>query len=323
VADSSGTVRVIWANRADQGSLIQSRTKVPGDGWQSIVNLSDTGGIAGDATLEVNSSGLVAAIWTRWDNMDTEVVQVKTLELPGDWSPTFTFFQEHPGCNSDGVGDCVGTPDVIVDSAGQITAIWSLFNAGSNIVQSSFVESGSEWSTPFDLSAGVGWNQKLAVDSTGLVTAIWNYYDEIMDQDVLQASNIAHDISYSPPPPPPSSGGSNSETSTAQPLVKAAPLQKSKVKGAAKVSAVLFVAKQTWSGFPTPKLTYRWYACSKQIEVVGKKAPKACKAIKGANKRKFRLTENQAGKFVSVLVTGTSEGTASTKIFTRSTARVS
>ncbi len=323
VADSSGTVTVIWSNLTNQAEIIQARTNVPGDGWQSIVNLSDTEGIAGDATLEVNSSGLVAAIWTRWDNIDTEVVQVKTLELPGDWSATFTFFQEHPGCNSGGVGDCVGAPDVIVDSAGLVSAIWSRPNGEAYVVESSYAESGSEWSTLFVNSAGGGWDQKLAVDSTGLVTAVWMYYDEIIDQDGLQSSYISHDTTYSPPPPPPSSGGSNADTSTAQPLVKAAPLQKPKVKGAAKVSAVLSVAKQTWTGFPTPKLTYKWYACSKEIDVAGKKAPKACRPIKGANKRKFRLTENQAGKFVSVLVTGTSAGTASTKIFTRSTARVS
>jgi hypothetical protein len=107
------------------------------------------------------------------------------------------------------------------------------------------------------------------------------------------------------------------------PLVQAQVAQIPKVLGSPKVSGILKVNKQTWTGNPAPTLTYKWYACSKQIEVVGKKSPKACKAIKGANKHKFRLTENQAGKFVSVLVTGTSEGTSSTKIFTRSTARVS
>lgn len=322
--DSSGAVTVIWIKPANGNYVIQARSKVIGEEWQDqdTFNLSDGDGISGDANLAVNSSGLVAVIWTSWNRIDTEIVQVRTMESPGEWSPTADLTQDHPGCPSGGVGDCIGIPQVIVDSSGGITALWSRCDSYCPI-ESSYSDSAGEWSTPIALSeaGGEGWDPSSTVDSTGLVTAVWQLYDNSENSQVIQASSISHDVQNSPPPTPPS-GGDNSVRSSAEPPVKEQPLQEPKLKGQAKVSAVLSVSKQIKIGDSTAKLTYRWYACSKEIEEAGNKAPKSCNVIKGAKKRKFKLTEKQVGKFVSVMVISASDGNAPTKLMSKSSDRV-
>ncbi len=179
VADSDGTVTVIWTVNVGGNWAIQSRTKVSGEEWSPVVTLSPESGSAGDAKLSVNSSGLVAAIWTWFDGTDSEVVQVRTLDLPGTWSNSVNLFSGHPGCSSDEVGECVGKPEVFVDSTGRVTAIWTLSSGNTSSVQASYSESVGEWSTPTDISEtnAESDGQQLTVDSTGLAIAIWVRYE--------------------------------------------------------------------------------------------------------------------------------------------------
>jgi LPXTG-motif cell wall-anchored protein len=179
VADSDGTVTVIWTVNVGGNWAIQSRTKVNGEEWSPFVTLSPESGSAGDAKLAVNSSGLVAAIWTWFDGADGEVVQVRTLDLPGTWSNSVNLFSTHPGCSSDEVGECVGKPEVFVESSGRVTAIWNLSSGDTSSVQTSYSESVDEWSTPTYISEpnGESDGQQLTVDSTGLAIAIWIRYE--------------------------------------------------------------------------------------------------------------------------------------------------
>ena len=103
---------------------------------------------------------------------------------------------------------------------------------------------------------------------------------------------------------------------------KAAARVKPAVSGTAKVSKTLTAKKGTWSGHPTPVLTYQWYACTKKVTAAKATVPTTCKKITGATKSTLKLAKAQKGKFISVLVTGKGTGTTATKSLSKSTAIV-
>jgi uncharacterized repeat protein (TIGR02543 family) len=101
--------------------------------------------------------------------------------------------------------------------------------------------------------------------------------------------------------------------------VKAVAGTKPSVSGTVKVSKTLTANKGTWSGSPTPVLTYQWYACTKKVTAAKAGVPSTCKKITGATKSTLKLVAAQKGKFFSVLVTGKGTGTSATKWLSKST----
>lgn len=80
--------------------------------------------------------------------------------------------------------------------------------------------------------------------------------------------------------------------------------------------------KGTWIGTPDPTFSYKWYSCSTQIEKVKQSIPAACKVIAGESKKTLAVKTALKGKFISVKVTGTSEGTDPTWYLSKSTDKV-
>jgi hypothetical protein len=93
------------------------------------------------------------------------------------------------------------------------------------------------------------------------------------------------------------------------------------IRGTAKVSKTL-TAAGTWTGYPTPTLRYQWYACTRAVTAARTTVPSTCKRITGATRSTFKLTSAQRGKFVTVLVKGTSLRTATTTWLAKTTAKV-
>jgi hypothetical protein len=94
------------------------------------------------------------------------------------------------------------------------------------------------------------------------------------------------------------------------------------VSGTAKVSKTLTANQGTWTGYPTPALTYQWYSCTKTVTVAKASVPSTCKKITGATKSKLKLANAQKGKFIAVLVTGKGTGTTATRWLSKSTTKV-
>jgi uncharacterized repeat protein (TIGR02543 family) len=105
---------------------------------------------------------------------------------------------------------------------------------------------------------------------------------------------------------------SNRATATVKPTVS----------GTAKVGKILTANKGTWTGAPTPKHSYQWYSCSTEMKSAAPTISTKCKLISGATKSTFKLASAQKGKWVTVLVTGTSTGTPKTSWLAKSTGKV-
>ena len=91
--------------------------------------------------------------------------------------------------------------------------------------------------------------------------------------------------------------------------------------GTATVGKTL-AARGTWAGYPTPTLRYQWYVCTKAVTVARTTVPSTCKRISGATRSTYKLTSAQRGKYVAVLVTGTSLRTTATTWLSKTTAKV-
>ena len=94
------------------------------------------------------------------------------------------------------------------------------------------------------------------------------------------------------------------------------------IKGTATIGKTLTAANGTWTGYPTPTFTYQWYACTKAVSAARATVPSTCKEITGTTLGTFKLTSAQRGKYVAVLVTGTSLGTTATTWLSKTTAKV-
>jgi len=81
-------------------------------------------------------------------------------------------------------------------------------------------------------------------------------------------------------------------------------------------------ARGTWTGYPAPTFTYQWYACTTAVSAARTTVPSTCKKITGATRSTFKLTSTQRGKYVAVLVKGTSLRTTATTWLSKTTAKV-
>ena len=91
--------------------------------------------------------------------------------------------------------------------------------------------------------------------------------------------------------------------------------------GTATVGRTL-TARGTWVGYPTPTLRYQWYVCTRAVTAARSTVPSTCKRITGATRSTYRVTSAQRGKYVAVLVTGTSLRTTATTWLSKTTSKV-
>jgi len=93
------------------------------------------------------------------------------------------------------------------------------------------------------------------------------------------------------------------------------------VTGTSTVGKTL-TAAGTWTGYPVPTFTYQWYVCTTAVSAARTTVPSTCKKITGATRSTFKLTSAQRGKYVAVLVKGTSLRTTATTWLSKTTAKV-
>ncbi len=81
-------------------------------------------------------------------------------------------------------GEHVGVPRVVLDAAGDATAVWARWNGQDTVVESAYRPAGGSWQAPTDLSlegeetilAGErdAYSPRLAVDAAGDTTVVWS-----------------------------------------------------------------------------------------------------------------------------------------------------
>jgi LPXTG-motif cell wall-anchored protein len=187
---STGLVTAIWRRYDGSKEIIQSSTSLNGSAWSATADLSATGGNAREPQVTVSSTGLVTAIWRRYDG-DADIIQSSTSQNGGAWSTP---------ANLSLTGGGSSQPQLTVSSTGLVTAVWPRYNGSRYIIQSSTSQNGGAWSTPVDLSStgGDALGPQVTVSSSGLFTAVWYRSNGIVA--FIQSSTLGSSNSTTAPP---------------------------------------------------------------------------------------------------------------------------
>ncbi|HST38258.1 MAG TPA: hypothetical protein VLK58_02050, partial [Conexibacter sp.] len=169
--DAAGNAVAVWtANGPDR--VTQAATRPLGGAWSAPVTLSPEGEEGGwEPELAVGADGVAVAVWSSVHHSELwtrQIVLAASREPGGQWS--------EPVALSDEEGIAISyQPEVVVDSEGNATAIWSEETEDAPVVRTRTRPRGGDWSAPVDLTDSfVGWEPQLAVAADGEVTAVWN-----------------------------------------------------------------------------------------------------------------------------------------------------
>jgi hypothetical protein len=146
-----------WARQQGSSFVVQAAVNLNGT-WTRGVNLA--GGF--EPAVAIDNLGVATVVWSAFN-----VVQSSTLSN-GSWSA--------PIAISD-VGTLVRNPNVVVDAAGNVTALWVRYDVnGLPAVETASRPFGSTWSPPMLLSPGAPDEFSLVVNSAGHTAAIWSSF---------------------------------------------------------------------------------------------------------------------------------------------------
>lgn len=173
--DAAGNATAIWTLYGRNGGYsgyIQTATRPVDGNWSDAKSIAFTAEGHFAPLVSVNPAGDASGMWI--SKLDGEYfVRAATRHSGGGWS---------------GETDLVVAPDyyplgtfppklggLVTDSAGNNTAIWTLYNGIRYVVQAAARPADGAWSTAVDISApgqSAG-DPRIALDPDGDVTAVW------------------------------------------------------------------------------------------------------------------------------------------------------
>ncbi len=167
--DADGRVTAVWVNRGDgqsQAGIIQSSTRAAGV-WSPVVDLSESGGEAGDPRLAVAPQGDAVAVWLAADGGGGKIEAARRGAGSG-WAAPVVLSGAEP----------VNLATVALDSSGVATAAWEAFKGSARVISSSRSTAGQTWSAPVAITAPddatwFGTYPEMVVDLEGNVTVSW------------------------------------------------------------------------------------------------------------------------------------------------------
>ena len=152
----SGKMAAIWARQNNTSFQIQASANLNGT-WTTAKTLAT--GFEPD--IAVDNSGIVTAVWSAG-----AAIQSSRLFANGKWSRPVMLTEQ---------GTIASMPQVVVDAAGNATAIWVRYDAnGIPGVETADCPAGGHWNSPLLLASGAPRALNLVVNAAGDVAAIWD-----------------------------------------------------------------------------------------------------------------------------------------------------
>lgn len=165
-ADAQGNGVMIWRQMTSPPS-VQAVTWTSGGAFGAPVQLSSSSHGAGLPDLAMNDAGSAVVTWQAPDTSNPNQVEWVSRAPGGAWSA--------PAVLSP-VQTQVWSPQVAIDGAGNMSAIWEQGNtAGAYNIYVATRNAGGSWSTPVLLDAGTTWAgmPNVETDAAGHFTAAW------------------------------------------------------------------------------------------------------------------------------------------------------
>jgi hypothetical protein len=216
----NGTTTAVWARSDGTRYVAQASSRTsPGGAWSSPDDLSS--GVDVSATDVASAHGRAVAVWDGVPDGSPHVVQTATRGLDGNWSTGVSI--SNPLQNA-------MNPSVVMDRAGNATAVWKRFNGSVDVAQGAVKRAGKPFAAAVNLSSAErnAFPPSVAVDGAGDAVAFWVDAGAI----ALQARSAAFD--------------------RAGPAISALKVPKTTAPG--KRTSYSVTAKDTWS----PITSYRW-----------------------------------------------------------------
>jgi hypothetical protein len=163
-----GSAVAVWARTNGAHVVVQGASKPAGGAWTPVVDLSDSDQPAGEPQVAIDSAGRAVAVWQRRDGFNT-IVQSSFLASVGGgvWSKPVDLSAK---------GENAKEPQLGVDGAGNVVAVWTRLEGTDTIAQTAFGSSGGAWGAAKDLSkaGGDAKEPQIALDPGGGAVAVWS-----------------------------------------------------------------------------------------------------------------------------------------------------
>jgi Cep192 domain 4 len=163
--DSQGNISVVWESfLTDNYDIFLSRSSNRGATFSTPTNISNTATSSDEPQVVLDSRGSINVVWTE-SNANVGISDV-LFSRSNDGGVTFS---SPKNLSSDGISS---SPQIAVDSTGNINVLWNDGTTNSDIFFSRSVDGGATFSTPMNL-ANNGFNPRIALDSGGNINVVW------------------------------------------------------------------------------------------------------------------------------------------------------
>jgi hypothetical protein len=135
----------------------------------SPINISDAGEDAFEPQVVVDQSGNEHHVWTRWDGSNTRI-QYRMRDQAGNFDPVQTLSAS---------GENASQPDLDVDDAGDVVAVWTRSYGALLRVEAAGKPAGGSFGAVQTVSASgrTADRPHVSIDDAGKAAAIWILYD--------------------------------------------------------------------------------------------------------------------------------------------------
>lgn len=142
-----------------------------GGSWFNPTVISEMADESKGARVAMNDNGQIVAVWEAEKNADENIVHGLYSIFSGSWPSVFPLY----GIPLSVLGQNAESPQVSLNSLGQIVVVWRRYNGFNWIIQSVSATIGSGWSIPVDLSipSENGKEPQVAMNDAGQVVAVW------------------------------------------------------------------------------------------------------------------------------------------------------
>jgi hypothetical protein len=174
--DPAGRATALWTRHHINTSdyVIEAVNRSPAGQWGEPVQLSESGNNAWSPQLAVDSSGHVAAVWSRWNDEGDTIIQAAEKDPGEAWAKTVDLSFK---------GGRAIRPAVAV--SGERTVVtWER----DRVVEAATKMVGEDWQNPLEISGTNSGEPTVGMDSDGNALAIWNFEPKVGFGDAEIAS---------------------------------------------------------------------------------------------------------------------------------------
>lgn len=167
VIDSLGTATAVWAafNGVD-AYFVRTGTKPLNGSWGSISSISNPSKYLFDISMVIDSFGNLTTVWRSYNGSE-RTYRTSDKNSGSTWQPEINF---------PGIGTKADSLILIVDGAGNATALWSEFDQDSFVLRTSTKPRGESWQetpTTISLPGRDAEDASIAAGPDGYLTAVW------------------------------------------------------------------------------------------------------------------------------------------------------